>query len=78
MATPNSDITRELIKNFETLQNVGSGRGSILYDVSNKTFILLPKNENKIMYIKDSQTSNWTEFDNYRARVESQLPTSKN
>ena len=74
-------IYPENIKNFEILQNVGSGRGSILYDSNNKTFILLPKNENKIMYIKDAETLDWTEVSevaNFRARVESQLPASKN
>ena len=68
----------ESCKNFEILQNVGSGIGSILYDTNNKTFILLPRNDNKIMYVKDSETTNYTDYDNFRARVESQLPTSKN
>jgi len=73
-----STIYTEHIKNFEILQNVGSGRGSILYDSNNKTFILLPKNENKIMYIKDAATLDWSEVYHFRARVESQLPASKN
>jgi hypothetical protein len=76
--TGNNFYLYESCKNFEILQNVGSGIGSILYDTNNKTFILLPRNDNKIMYVKDSETTNYTDYDNFRARVESQLPASKN
>lgn len=61
----------------------GYGRNSIIYDEKQKTFIILPKNHKKLIYIKDDNISyigmgsnNYDEF--FRVKTVSQIPVSKN
>jgi hypothetical protein len=61
----------------------GNGRRSIIYDNLQKTFIILPNNHKKLIYIKDDNVSsigtgsnNYDEF--FRVKTVSQIPVSKN